>query len=319
MFAHVRASTSGALAEINCHPWSYYSLMWMHNGISLFLVYIVFLHPISSSLCSIPLRGGFLLLRTFLMQGVVGNFEKIKRRLVMSLRDEYFLNVQGNTDSEWAFAVFLNELANLGCNPKEQKPGGFGHAILRQAMTNTIASINQWSKEVGDEEPSLLNFALTDGAAVIATRYVSSPTEDPASLFFRYEFPSLEWLLSLFVGDRNNGSSGTSFHQYAPGHFRMERRDKGQDIVLVASEPLTFERADWVTVPANSSPLYPLVNGSHFNDKRTDCPVASYSWFDTSSRGVWLMVDEYHVPDPLHSRRSGFAQSKGQSLFVSAC
>ena len=46
-------------------------------------------------------------------------------------------------------------------------------------------------------------------------------------------------------------SSGTSFHQYAPGHFRMERRDKGQDIVLVASEPLTFERADWVTVPSN--------------------------------------------------------------------
>ena len=31
----------------------------------------------------------------------------------------------------------------------------------------------------------------------------------------------------------------------------MERRDKGQDIVLVASEPLTFERADWVTVPSN--------------------------------------------------------------------
>jgi glutamine amidotransferase len=32
VFAHVRASTSGALAEINCHPWSYHSLMWMHNG-----------------------------------------------------------------------------------------------------------------------------------------------------------------------------------------------------------------------------------------------------------------------------------------------
>jgi len=31
----------------------------------------------------------------------------------------------------------------------------------------------------------------------------------------------------------------------------MERQDKGQDIVLVASEPLTFERADWVTVPTN--------------------------------------------------------------------
>jgi glutamine amidotransferase len=124
---------------------------------------------------------------TRLMIGAIGGFDKIKRRLMMSLRDEYFLNVQGNTDSEWAFAVFLNELANLGCNPSDQKPGGFGHAVLRQAMTNTISNINKWCKEVGEQEPSLLNFALTDGEAVIATRYVSSPTEEPASLFFRYE------------------------------------------------------------------------------------------------------------------------------------
>jgi glutamine amidotransferase len=156
---------------------------------------------------------------------------------VSSLRDEYFLFVQGNTDSEWAFALFLNELANLGCNPSEQKHGGFGHAKLRQAMINTISSLNKWHKEVDEQEPSLLNFAVTDGEAVVASRYVSSSTEEAASLFF---------------------SSGTSFHQYAPGHFRMERQDKGQDIVLVASEPLTFERADWVTVPSNCTIPLPL-------------------------------------------------------------
>ncbi|CAJ0863538.1 2036_t:CDS:2, partial [Entrophospora sp. SA101] len=32
VFAHVRASNSGALSETNCHPWQYESLMWMHNG-----------------------------------------------------------------------------------------------------------------------------------------------------------------------------------------------------------------------------------------------------------------------------------------------
>jgi len=187
VFAHVRASTSGALAEINCHPWSYYSLMWMHNGIPPFL-YLSCVFKSKFSLMSLFILGRrVLVVWTELMEGAIGGFEKIKRRLVMSLRDEYFLNVQGNTDSEWAFAVFLNELANLGCDPKEQKPGGFGHAILRQAMMNTIASINQWCKDVGEQEPSLLNFALTDGAAVIASRYVSSPTEEPASLFFRYD------------------------------------------------------------------------------------------------------------------------------------
>jgi glutamine amidotransferase len=107
---------------------------------------------------------------------------------------------------------------------------------------------------------------------VIATRYVSSPTEEPASLFFRYEFRHR---------DKVDCSSGTSFHQYAPGHFRMERRDKGQDIVLVASEPLTFERADWVTVPSNCIiPHLILVSYcSYFDDKWTDSVVTSDYWF----------------------------------------
>ena len=47
----------------------------------------------------------------------------------------------------------------------------------------------------------------------------------------------------------------------------MERRDKGQDIVLVASEPLTFERADWVTVPSNCSPqFFAAADGSDVDD-----------------------------------------------------
>ena len=119
------------------------------------------------------------------MAGSIAGFEGIKRRLMMSLREEYFLFVQGNTDSEWAFAVFLNELANLGCHPSDQKPGGFGHANLRRAMMSTISSINAWCKEIGEQEPSLLNFAVTDGEAVVASRYVSSATEEAASLFFR--------------------------------------------------------------------------------------------------------------------------------------
>jgi glutamine amidotransferase len=120
------------------------------------------------------------------MIGAVGGFDTIKRRLMNTVKEEYFLFVQGNTDSEWAFAVFLTELAELGCNPAETKPGGFGHAKLRTAMTNTISKLNELQQDLDVTEPSLLNFAITDGECVIATRYVSSPTEEPASLFFRY-------------------------------------------------------------------------------------------------------------------------------------
>jgi glutamine amidotransferase len=89
-------------------------------------------------------------------------------------------------------------------------------------MLKTIERLNTWLTEVGTVEPSLLNFGATDGHSVVCTRYVSSKTDEAASLFF---------------------SSGTKFHEYKPGGFyRMERRDRGQDLVMVASEPLTFER-----------------------------------------------------------------------------
>lgn len=193
VFAHVRATTTGALSESNCHPFHYHSLMFMHNG-----------H--------------------------IANFPKVKRRIVSSIRDEYFLMVEGSTDSEWAFALFLDALASLGADPRSS--AGFGHGMLRKAMLETIRRLNLFLSEAGITQPSLLNFAATDGHSVVCTRYVSSRTDEAASLYF---------------------SSGTRFHEYKEGGFyRMERHDRGQDLVMVASEPLTFERGDWVTVPTNS-------------------------------------------------------------------
>jgi glutamine amidotransferase len=96
----------------------------------------------------------------------------------------------------------------------------------------------------------------------------------------------------------------------------MERRDKGQDIVLVASEPLTFERADWVTVPSNCTHLKLFCSdNSDIDYKWTDCVVASNYRYGIL---VWseLTIDEYHNADPLHVRRSGFAASKGQSSVI---
>ncbi|CAJ0914787.1 13556_t:CDS:2, partial [Entrophospora sp. SA101] len=187
VFAHVRASNSGALSETNCHPWQYESLMWMHNG-----------H--------------------------IQDFYKIKRKLVQSLKEDIFLFVQGNTDSEWAFALFLNQLS-------DPKNGPFSHEILRSAMLKTIQQLNIWAEEEGINEPSLLNFAVTDGCSVVCTRYINCQTREAASLYF---------------------SSGTSFMEYKPGHYKMFKADKREDIVLIASEPLTFEKTDWLTIPSNT-------------------------------------------------------------------
>jgi glutamine amidotransferase len=93
----------------------------------------------------------------------------------------------------------------------------------------------------------------------------------------------------------------------------MERQDKGQDIVLVASEPLTFERADWVTVPTNCTLTAPF---AYLLAILTGTAILTIN-----GQTVLLhpIVDEHHVADPLHIRKSGYAESKGQSGVVSAC
>lgn len=55
---------------------------------------------------------------------------------------------------------------------------------------------------------------MTDGETVVCIRYISSRTEEAASLYF---------------------SSGTRFECYRPGHYRMVKADRREDIVVVAS------------------------------------------------------------------------------------
>jgi glutamine amidotransferase len=64
-------SSGFPISESNCHPWSYGVLMFQHNG-------------------------------------YISGFCKIKRRLQSKIPDHLFHHVQGNTDSEWAFALFLS-------------------------------------------------------------------------------------------------------------------------------------------------------------------------------------------------------------------
>ncbi|KAI9711750.1 MAG: hypothetical protein M1820_001895 [Bogoriella megaspora] len=245
IFGHVRATTEGNLSDSNCHPFRHRSLMWMHNG-------------------------------------GIGAWRHVKRRLAASVADEWFVNVQGSTDSEWAFALFLDSMDRMGHSPNAE-PGenGFGHTVLRKAMLKTIQRINQLIAGIpghhrsGDMR-SLLNFAVTDGHSVVCTRYVSSKTDEAASLFFS---SGTSWKKQ----DSNNKSGDEK------SDYKMERRDKGADIVLVASEPLTFERDNWVTVPTNS-----------------------ILTIHRQTVMIHPILDEFYNHNPSHSRSSKFAEEKGQ-------
>ncbi|ODQ78169.1 hypothetical protein BABINDRAFT_162840 [Babjeviella inositovora NRRL Y-12698] len=250
VFAHVRASTYGVLSETNCHPFNYGNLMFMHNG-------------------------------------GISQFSKIKKKLISHLNDEWFLYIQGSTDSECCFALFLDCLDKLGYDPRpnnfecELYQGNFPQTIppvthfpdhiLRKALLQTILLIKNWQVAVTDE-PSLLNFAVTDGESIVISRYITSLTDEAASLHF---------------------STGSSFKASPdandcnpPYEFKMERLNRSQDTIMIASEPLTFQREDWITVPTNTT-------------------------LTVRRQTVLLHPIEDQFYDPDADRSSGLASSKG--------
>lgn len=185
ILAHVRAASPGMLvSEVNCHPFQYGRYLWMHNG-------------------------------------AIAQFLKIKRQLRRSLKDELYNFIQGTSDSEHAFAVFLNQLPDHLSNYSAEELG--------QAMLATIHQLNVWSDQASITEPSYYNFAVTDGHTVIVTRYVNVPGQEPASLYF---------------------SSGTKF-ECQEGVCRMVQAGQHEHAVIVTSEPLTDVEQDWTEVPKN--------------------------------------------------------------------
>lgn len=183
-FAHVRAASAGMrVSEENCHPFQCGPYLWMHNG-------------------------------------AIGEFARIKRRLRASLDDAAYESVQGTTDSEHAFAVFLTLVRD-------------GHpdsaSALGVALVETIRRLERWSSEAGVRAPSFYNFAVTDGERTATVRYGSDPHLEPVSLYFAVGMK--------FVLD--------------DGRARMERRPPDEPSVIVASEPLTEERRDWKRVAPN--------------------------------------------------------------------
>lgn len=80
--------------------------------------------------------------------GQISSFGLLKRTLLGSLNDDMLNFPQGQTDSEWAFALFLSHLDR----PDRQEP--FEWKELKEAMDKTIQCLNRWAKDRGVKEVS---------------------------------------------------------------------------------------------------------------------------------------------------------------------
>jgi len=168
-----------------------------------------------------PFRVGRLL---FMHNGQVPGFNGLRRQMMAGLSDRSFSEIAGSTDSEVLFAMFRDE---------HEQTTGAPSARMLAALERTIGRVRGLYCEDEPAEPLLLNLAVTDGEAVVATRYVVGEEERAVSLH-------------VHEGCRYECVEGDC-HMIPP----EETGDPDcPTAVVIASEPLSHD-ARWQDVPVN--------------------------------------------------------------------
>jgi predicted glutamine amidotransferase len=149
-FAHIRASTGTAVQETNTHPFRHGRWLFMHNGL-------------------------------------VREFERVRRDLLLAVDPGLLPEIEGSTDSELLFYLALT--FGLERDPVE-------------ALELMAGFVEDVAEEHGIDNPLQTSVAVTDGERIIAVRYSSEGKS--RSLYFstharvlKEQYPDIEELQTL--------------------------------------------------------------------------------------------------------------------------
>jgi predicted glutamine amidotransferase len=176
VFAHIRASTGTAVQQTNCHPFRHGRWLWMHNG-------------------------------------SLGDFQRVKRDLALSVDPSLYSEIEGSTDSEMFFYLALT--AGLEDDPIK-------------AVQDAVGLIEATGRKHGVEHPVQMTVATTNGESIWAFRYATVGT--PRSLYFSTKLQTMRMMY--------------------PDDMRFEGLD--EETRLVVSEPLGNLVGAWNEVPPGS-------------------------------------------------------------------
>ena len=182
ILAHVRAASPGLpVTQLNCHPFAWEQFAFMHNG-------------------------------------RINEFQTVKRQLRRKLSDSSYAWMQGTTDSETIFALFVDIYSSLKGESSAEK--------MATALLATIGSIESLLKSAGHTAGCDLNLVVCDGRSAVVSRYSTEGTMTPNSLY-------------VHTGHRYSCEAGNT--KLLPCK---------EPTVLVASEPLTPD-ASWHLIEPN--------------------------------------------------------------------
>jgi predicted glutamine amidotransferase len=177
--AHVRSSTGTPVQETNCHPFRHDRWLWMHNG-------------------------------------MIADFPRVKRDLVLAVDPALYASIEGSTDSEVMFYLALT----FGL--LDDPPG----AVER--MAGLVEAVGHG---YGIAYPLQMTVAASDGECLWAFRYSSE--HQSRSLFYSSHVHTL--------------------HETHPDNDTL--RQLSYHSRLVVSEPLGELAGGWIEVPESSVSL----------------------------------------------------------------
>ncbi|MCV6604710.1 MAG: class II glutamine amidotransferase [Porticoccaceae bacterium] len=185
ILAHVRAATSGLpVTYTNCHPFAEQQLSFMHNG-------------------------------------ELSCFTRQRRKCLAMLSDNAYQVIKGTTDSEFLFALFLDNYWTLGNQTEPLQR-------LQQALSATIEQAATLCNQ-HRYGTSTLNLVVADGSRAVASRFTDGTPEEANSLYVQ---------------------SGGSYC-CNDGYCSMEQADEQQHrSVIITSEGLNDD-PQWQRVPVN--------------------------------------------------------------------
>ncbi|MEX3894059.1 class II glutamine amidotransferase [Paraburkholderia sp. BR10954] len=175
--AHIRAATDTPSQETNCHPFRHGRWLFAHNGL-------------------------------------VRNYPKVRRDLMVQIDPDLFPSIEGSTDSEVLF--FLALTFGLELTPVT-------------ALERMVGFVEAAGRRHGVDEPLNMTVCATDGEQIIAVRYSSEGQS--RSLFHSTSFRHLRELY--------------------PDDERI--RAAGENAFLVLSEPLSDLPGIWEEIPESTA------------------------------------------------------------------
>ncbi len=161
--------------------------------------------------------------------GMLVDFEKMKFDLLDYINPIYRSKIQGTTDSEWIYAVFISQLPN--------KSADIAIEDVSHAIRETLKIIKHVRNQHNITYNSPVNLFITNGKFIAATRFV-----------FDYGWPSPD------IAHLAHFSYHSLWYTYGDsyGFYDNEYKMKGAEMkssIIIASEPLTADATTWIELP----------------------------------------------------------------------